>query len=327
MQTRQLWYTRRGNEVRGPFPAKQISRYILLGRIRESDELSVDQHVWQRVSEVPVLVPEEMKADLHDTEAYERLMVARMREDERSARDRRAEEGETASATPLERRRSDDDRRSWEELELVRHREIKTAISEASRVKKQHYFLRGMVATLVVVGLVGSALYYRPWTEGESADCNAIPQPWVNWSNCLMDGARLISVDLRGARLRNTNFAGADLRGSQLAGADLAYANLVGANLTGTRLEQAALVGSNLRNASLAGAHLAGANMAYAILQGTDLSGADLSQTDLTNADLRGAKLDATQFAKAKLDNALWVDGLQCGAGSIGECRNGMPTP
>ena len=91
MQSKQLWYTRRGNEVRGPFPAPQISRFILLGRIRETDELSSNQHDWQKVSDVPVLMPEELKANQDDPAARERLLIARMREDERSAHNRRRE--------------------------------------------------------------------------------------------------------------------------------------------------------------------------------------------------------------------------------------------
>ena len=34
------WFTRREGVIRGPFPAGEITRYILLGRIRLDDELS-----------------------------------------------------------------------------------------------------------------------------------------------------------------------------------------------------------------------------------------------------------------------------------------------
>jgi len=42
----QIWYTRRGSEVKGPFPIGQIRRYVLLGRIRETDEVSTDGETW-----------------------------------------------------------------------------------------------------------------------------------------------------------------------------------------------------------------------------------------------------------------------------------------
>ncbi len=322
MQTKQLWYTRRGSEVRGPFPAGQITRFILLGRIRESDELSTDQQDWQPVSEVPVLIPEEMKADLDDAAAYERLMIARMREDERTSRDRRSEGEDTPPGVPRDRRRSDDDRRAWEEAEMLRHREIKTAITEAAKHRKQSYFLQGAVVALFLAAVLGSALYFQPWEKEESADCNAIPQPWVNWNNCFMEGVRLVSIDLRGSRMRNINLTGADLRGSNFTGADLAYANLSVTNLTDVDMQQVTLVGANLRKSNLGGANLGGANMAYAILQNADLSNANLSHADLTNADLRGAKIDNADFSGANLSQARWLDGRVCRQDSIGTCEH-----
>jgi hypothetical protein len=319
MQTKQLWYTRRGDQIRGPFPAPQISRFILLGRIQDSDELSTDQQTWQKVSDVPVLVPEELKADLSDPEAYERLMIARMREDERNAHDRR-EKADADKPVQERRRATDSGRRKQEEEEMIRHREIKTAIAEAAAHRKHHYFLRGVLATLVVVGIIGSAWYFQPWQEEDTVDCNALPQPWVNWSNCLMEGVKLVTADLRGARMRNANMGGADLRGALLGGADIAYTNLVGANLSGTELGQAAMVGANMRNADLSGANLQGANLAYAILQGADLTNANLVDTDLTNADLKGANLRTARISGAKLSNAIWLDGRVCASGSVGGC-------
>jgi hypothetical protein len=318
MQKKQLWYTRRGDQIRGPFPAPQISRFILLGRIYDSDELSTDQQNWQKVSDVPVLVPEELKADLSDPMAYERLMIARMREDERTAHDRRDQAD--AGKPPRERRRSDSGRRKREEEEMIRHREIKTAIAEAAAHRKHHYFLRGVLATLVIGGIIASAWYFQPWQEEETVDCNALAQPWVNWSNCLMEGVKLVTADLRGARLRNANMGGADLRGALLGGADIAYTNLVGAKLSGAELGQAAMVGANMRNADLSGANLQGTNLAYAILQGADLTNANLADADLTNADLKGAHLKTARISGAKLDHAIWLDGRVCAQGSVGSC-------
>jgi len=320
MQSKQLWYTRRGNQIRGPFPAPQISRFILLGRIKQSDELSSNQHDWQKVTDVPVLMPEELKGNLDDPATRERLLIARMREDERSAHVRRSE---SASGSPPEERRqkSEGDRRKNEEEQLVRHREIKTAIAESAKQHKESHFFRGVVVTLLVAGLIGGAWYFQPWKKQDSADCNAPAQPWVNWSNCAMEGVRLASTDLRGARMRNANLSGGDFRGSQLGGADLAYTSLAGANLTGTQLGQAALVGSNLRNADLSGANLNGANLAYAIFQGANLTGADLTGADLSNADLKGATITFAKIADAKMGKTIWIDGKVCAAGSVGSCK------
>jgi uncharacterized protein YjbI with pentapeptide repeats len=320
MQGKQLWYTRRGNEVRGPFPAPQISRFILLGRICETDEISNNQHDWQKVSEVPVLVPEELKASLEDPAARDRLLIARMREDERSARNRR---GDNAADIPdiNRRQREGNDRRKEEEEQLIRHREIKTAIAESARQGQEHHFLRGVLATLVIAGIIGAAWYFQPWQKQDSSDCNAPAQPWVNWSNCQMEGVRLASTDLRGARMRNANLAGGDFRGSQLGGADLAYTSMVGTNLSGTQMSQAALVGANLRNADLSAANLSGANLAFAIFQGADLTGADLSNADLANADLKGATITFAKIAGARLGKATWIDGKVCAEDSVGNCN------
>lgn len=319
MQTKQRWYTRRGDQIRGPFPAQQISRFILLGRIHDTDELSTDQHNWQKVTEVPILLPEELKADLDEPEAVERLKIARMREDERNSRDRR--DIEDQEKPPQERRASDPGRRQSEEEAIIRHREIKTAIAEAAVQRKQHYFLRGVLSTLFLAGVVVAAWYYQPWQEQESADCNALAQPWVNWNNCLMEGVKLVTADLRGAKLRNANMGGADLRGAHLSGADIAYTSLVGANLSGAELHEVTMLGTNMRNADLAGADLSGANLAYAVLQKADLSNANLTDANLSNADLEGATLKTATLTGAIFDQAIWLDGRICAKGSVGKCN------
>lgn len=319
MQTKQRWYTRRGDQVRGPFPAPQISRFILLGRIHDTDELSTDQHTWQKVTEVPILVPEELKANLEEPEAVERLKIARMREDERNARDRR--DIEDRDKPRQERRANDPGRRQSEEEEMLRHREIKTAIAEAAVQRKHHYFLRGVLSTLFLVGVVVAAWYYQPWEEQESADCNALAQPQVNWNNCLMEGVKLVTADLRGAKLRNANMGGADLRGAQLSGADIAYTSLVGANLSGADMYQVTMLGTNMRNADLAGSNLSGANLSYAILQKADLSNVNLTDANLSNADLEGVNLKTAQLTGAILDHTVWVDGRICAKGSVGKCN------
>jgi len=319
MQRKQHWYTRRDDQVRGPFPAPQISRFILLGRIHDTDELSMDQLNWQKVSDIPVLIPEELKADLSDPKAYEKLMIARMREDERNARDRR--DRADADKPGPERRSTDNGRRQNEETAILRHREIKTAIAEAAAQRKHHYFLRGVLATLFLVSIISAAWYFQPWHEQESTDCNARPQPWVNWDNCLMEGVKLVTADLRGAHLRNANMGGADLRGAYLGGADIAYTNLVGANLSGAELTQAIMLGANMRNADLAGASLNSADLSYAILQGADLTNADLRESNLSNADLTGATLSTSKLEGARLDHTIWLDGSVCATGSVGACN------
>lgn len=318
MQKTHNWYMRRGDEIRGPFPAGQISRFILLGRIRVDDEISTDQIHWQAVSDVPVVIPEEMKYDPTDEEAYQRLMLARMREDERRTGDRR-ERAEAIDEAVLQRR-SNKERRAEEEDAVVRHREVKTKVYEATKPQKKSNVANGLFAAAVLVAVISAAWHFQPWQPVDEADCTAPPQPWVNWNNCQMEGIQLVAADLRGVRLRNAFLIGADLRGAQMGAADMAYANLANAKLSTAKLEQAVLVGANLRHTDLSKTSLTNANLAYSILRESNLIGANLAGANLSNADLHGAKIDGVNFDGARLDQTVWVDGKVCGPNSIGRC-------
>ena len=76
------WYVRRGSAVQGPYASRQIARYLLLGRIRQTDRVSIDGEMWQGLSEVPHLIPDEMK-DLDSEEGRARFLAAHLRADER----------------------------------------------------------------------------------------------------------------------------------------------------------------------------------------------------------------------------------------------------
>jgi len=75
-------YTRREGVVRGPYTSAQVTRYILLGRIRLDDELSHDQREWLPADGFAALIPEEL-ATLESWSDYQRLVEARLRVDER----------------------------------------------------------------------------------------------------------------------------------------------------------------------------------------------------------------------------------------------------
>ena len=289
-----LWYVRRGGEVRGPFPAQQISRYALLGRIRASDELSQDQISWRALSELPGLMPEAMQPGA-DPEALERL---RRREDERSGRDRRAGEGTIPPA--IRERRSGKERRAPEEAKTVARREAKSRLIQAGRQRRENYRLLwlGTAFSLVVILMLG--VWLVPPPDEDVPRCDDQPHPQVNWSNCRLEDLQASRQDLSGAKVRNAKLRQANLFGARLVGADLAYTDLVKANLGY----------ANLRRATLKGANLLGADLAYA-----DLSGADLSYADLSGATLGGAVMSEAQF-----DNAVWVDGRICAPGSLGQC-------
>jgi hypothetical protein len=154
MSSKQLWYTRRDKEIRGPFPAGQITRYILLGRINENDQLSADQISWQPVTAVPELIPEELKLDLSIPENQEKLRIARMREDERDTGDRRDKQQRNNAAENDSFVRRGRDRRVSESSDVLRHREIKTQLLESLRQKNKQDYISRILGIMFVVSVI-----------------------------------------------------------------------------------------------------------------------------------------------------------------------------
>ena len=295
------WYIRRRGEVIGPYPAGLVSRYILLGRVQESDEVSSDGVEWQRVKDVPELIPKILKGDISDPLFQERLQAARRWADERN-RDRRGE-GEDQSAA--QEQRQGDDRREPETEQSVGHRLKRTGREQEIPVEAQNRWTMLIIAGAVAVAAGMFIVSYTPPTQPSGADCQSPAAPHVNWSNCVLDGVRLEERDLTGARLYSTSLTGASLRRSTLKGSNLSYAALSISNLQGADLRQAILLGANLRRAKLNNALL---------------DDADLSYADLTGADLSGASLH-----NAKLGNAIWIDGKRCLPRSVGTCETAPP--
>ena len=291
------WYIRRNGEIKGPFPAGLVSRYILLGRVKDSDQVSVDGQTWRSVTEAPELTPRILKGDADDPLFQERLQAARRWADERDRKRRSSGRGELSGSD----QRSGGDRRLMEDAAELDHR-----LARSSRERGQFAEAQNRWAMMVIGGAVAVTIglfiaLYSPLPPPVQTDCHSQAGPRVNWSNCVMDGARLDDRNLTGATLYSTSLTGADLRHSVLRGANLSYAGLSISNLQGADLRQATLLGANLRRAKLDKALL---------------DQADLSYADLTGADLTGAKL-----ADVKLGNAIWVDGKRCLPESVGKCN------
>jgi len=159
MTSKQLWYTRRVKEIRGPFPAGLVTRYILLGRIRDTDELSIDQVSWQPVTELPELIPEELKADLNIPENREKLRMAQMREDERESSDRRVRQSSRKSE---KQNRSGIERRKTESVETIRHREIKDKLLASLREKSKETYVSRFVWLTFVLTLIAFFVFTNP---------------------------------------------------------------------------------------------------------------------------------------------------------------------
>lgn len=292
------WYTRREGVVRGPYPAGQISRYILLGRIRESDELSQDQHSWRQVSDCQEMIPEVMKLPPTE-ENLERLMMARMREDERRPGDRRDQQPDPPES--IKERRSGVERRHSEPDLFLRHRQLKQEILKSVARVRPEYKIPGLLAAGILLVLLLGFLTGSEQPDQMAPDCRAAAETGVNWDNCSFPGADIRHADLSGAMIRNAKLDGSQLAGVQFINARLDYSSLAITDLSGADLSNAVLVGASLQGADLRHARLYKTNLAYA-----DLSGADLGGADLTGA---------------VLDHAIWIDRKTCAPGSVGRCE------
>ena len=318
MTKKNLWYTRRDKEIRGPFPAGMITRYILLGRIIDTDEVSVDQADWKPVISFSELYPDEMKLDLSSPENEERLRLARLREDERNAGDRR--QNRTLTDEYILQMRSGRERRDDEPEELLRHREIRTRFWKSQGKREERYAFRITLVVVFIVSVIILAVVYTPKQGIAINNCANPPAPYVNWSNCRIEGMQLATENLTGAQFRNSTINGADLRGAILADTEFSYANMSNARLLSTDLRNADMVGATLRSANLTDAKMIKANLSFAILQNAVLINADLRNANLTHAMLNGALLDGAKLEGAILDKAIWIDNTMCAPESVGKC-------
>jgi len=150
------WYTRREGVVRGPFPACEITRYILLGRIRLEDELSRDLATWSPAKTLTGLLPHEM-LNLSSWDDYQRYIEARVRVDERRSDRRsgscpRCNSGSGDRRVLKDRRRRADDQHMIDRYVFGFHGLDARAGSNPSRLRT--LLLSLLLATLVFAWLV-----------------------------------------------------------------------------------------------------------------------------------------------------------------------------
>jgi hypothetical protein len=319
MPPRELWYIKNENGEEGPFPSRVITDFILLGRLTESHEISLDRKIWSKVRDVPQITPEELKLDLNDPENQERLILAKRRADVRTSEDRRSRESQEAITEDNKREKSN--RRQPESYDIFLHRTRQTDVKKQkvdarSGLQKKNAII--LVSLLLIIGMI--MFMMQPDKTYHDSDCNTAPQPGVYWENCKKQGADLTGARLMNAHMRNSNFTSAAFTGAQLGWSDLSYSNLSRARLEKVNLDNANLFGATMRNANLQSSHIKGANMSYSILEGANLSYARLWNTDLSNANLKGAIMLGADLFNTRLDNAIWVDGKICQPGSVSKC-------
>jgi len=249
------WYLQLHGEGRGPFPAWQISRYLILQRLDRQSLVSRDGENWQPLGELAEPQPERRLA-IADLPAEER---ARLEASEQWVADNPRLFKQAATAG---------------EEEGYRH-------IQPGEMKRPNR-VPAYVAVVVILLAIGAIPFLIPSSPGVAEpQCDAIAAPGVNWSNCLLRGSQLEGSDLSGAMLRNVNLSSSNLSQGKLVGADLNYANLSLSELKDALLQNAQLKGANLRNANLRNANLEGADLSYADLTDAMLDGANLTNVRL----------------------------------------------
>lgn len=76
------WYVQKGSRVQGPFSTNEVGRFLLLGRVRNTDRVSRDGELWEPVTQVPELIPEEL-LDLQSDHGWNQFLTVRRDADER----------------------------------------------------------------------------------------------------------------------------------------------------------------------------------------------------------------------------------------------------
>jgi len=294
MHDHALWYVRRDAHVVGPFAEPLICRYIVLGRIRESDELSSDGHYWRKQDEFPELMEAAQqllmlgKGGVLDPTWREDRIKASMRWlDERVSVDRRMHESPEQASAWASRRQTGDRRAQKETPEQHAYRQSQAAFDGWLHEPPPAYARMAKLLASLLLLVIFAVFFYRPMNPVRvglfipSTECNTPAAPATNWIGCDKSGSLLVGADMHNANLARVNFSGANLSYS---------------NFTDATLNEADLSNADLRHVNFRGARLSGANMRSAHLDGADLAGAEL-------------------------DNAVWVDGRTCKAGSWGKCN------
>jgi len=317
--TKQIWFTRRDKQVRGPFPAAMITRHILLGRIVMDDELSLDQCNWHSVREVPELIPEERLLDISLPENRHRLEQAIIRADERNAGDRRDQIEQTADSR-FQRR--DGDRRAPESDITIVHRHLSSALAKSLKPEAEKHRAGYFIILLLIALVLGLSLTLSKRSPAPviNVACASIPAPSVDWSNCHKQNKDLRDTNLASANLSYGSFERANFTNATLLGANLEYANLSEIIAFEANLQSARMAHAILKSANLNTANLSQADLRFAVLVNADLRGADLRGANLTHAVLNQANIDGANFEGAILDKTIWINNAVCKPESRGSC-------
>lgn len=150
-----VWYAKRDGTIRGPYSPKQVTRYMLLGRIRLDDLLSQDQKAWVAAQSVSELMPQELV--LPDTgNEHNLLTAARLQHDER-ADERRNHQGAVKMSAFQSDRRTHIERRQVDGRHFISRAAADTSTTHrfraSSRTQIRTFLYSVLLATLILAWL------------------------------------------------------------------------------------------------------------------------------------------------------------------------------
>lgn len=278
-------FIRRDKTIKGPFPAGQIAQFLLVGRFKISDEVSIDREEWKPIRACPELIPDVLKGDPDDAQVQDRLAAAKRWADERR---------------PSVQGSSDEQRVLSESETTLEYRKHRESIYKRLAKRKDAVAIQSVIVLCLVVTSVFVGFSYMPEQNQRETDCQTSASIEVDWQYCRLAGTIAIKKDMSRANLNSAILTRANFFASTFNDATLDYADLSVSNLSYAVFVNASLKGTNLQQADLTKANFNNANLAY--------------------ADFTGAKVNGIKLTTSKLDNAIWIDGQTCLPGSIGKC-------
>jgi uncharacterized protein YjbI with pentapeptide repeats len=232
----QGWFVKHDDLIMGPLTSARIRHLLLDGELELRDQISVDKHRWQAISQVPSVVPMQMRAAEGDSEAQAKIAARNVAD----ARDIKQE-----NRFPL----------------------LAITISLIVVVAVIFYSLRyGMPEQ------IEASVCDAPPAPGVNWRNCLINDLDVGAAS--LAGANLNSAVLRRAKLSATDLRNTDLRYANLSQADLRYAQMYGAAMVGINLQYADLRGADLSDADLRFADLSKSKIDDVILENARLGSA-----------------------------------------------------
>lgn len=232
----QGWFIKHDDLVTGPLTSARIRHLLLDGELELQDHISADKHSWQAISQVPSVVPLQMRAAQGDSEAQAKVAARKVAD----ARDVKKENHFPLLAM------------------IISLFVIGVVIFYALRFGMPEKIEESVCNAPPAPGVNWRNCLIKDLDVGAAS----------------LAGANLNSAVLRRAKLSATDLSNADLRYANLSQADLRHAQMHGAAMVGINLQFADLRGADLSYADLRFADLSKSKIDDVILENARLDSA-----------------------------------------------------